>query len=177
MRKTLLSAVFVTCLVMIVFSAQNTASQELRIIVESVALLDVSNSSVSFEIPQEMIVPGSAIFLQNIEGGRLKYTSLTEAGSLRKITASLSDFSLLEVLEIGITVSAPDSGRGRVGVSSGRVLLTADPQPVVEGIGSGWTGTEDADGAMVVYDINIFSAEMLVDGVVNLEVLFTLTEG
>ena len=56
-------------------------------------------------------------------------------------------------------------------------MLTADPQPVVEGIGSGWTGTEDADGAMVVYDIIIFSAEMLVDGVVNLEVLFTLTEG
>jgi hypothetical protein len=177
MRKRLLSAVFLVHFAMIVFCGQNTATQELKIIDESVALLDVSNTSVSIEIPQEMIIPGSPIFLQNIEGGRLKYTSLTEAGSFRKITASLSDYSLLEILEIGITVNTPDSGKGRVGVSSGRVLLTAAPQPVVEGIGSGWTGIEDSDGAIVVYDINIFSGDRLVDGVLNLEVLFTLTEG
>lgn len=175
MKRVILAVLLAFILSSTAFGVQNTSTQELRIVVQPVALLDVSLLTVVFEIPQE-IVPGAPLHFENIEGGNIRYTSLIEQGRSRKITASLVDTSILDYVEIGITVAAPEKGTGKLGVSTGRISLSSIPQPVIADIGNGWTGTEETDGASVFYDIDILSADNLGSGTVTIDVLSTLAE-
>jgi len=175
MKRLILAVLLAFILSSTAFGGQNTATQELKIIVQPVALLDVSLQTVVFEIPREM-APGGLLHFENIEGGNIRYTSLIEQGRSRKITASLVDTSILDYVEVGITVAAPEKGTGKLGVSTGRISLSSIPQPVIADIGNGWTGTEETDGASVFYDIDILSADNLGSGTVTIDVLFTLAE-
>jgi hypothetical protein len=158
------------------FASQNTATQEIRIVVSPVALISVSKPVLEFDISQQNLLPGEAPKLANIDGGTIKYTSVTPDQMPRSITVSVAEQAVPTGFEVGVVVLPPDNAVGVLGASTGRVVLDSIPRTVISQIGTGWTGSDYEDGARVLYDLGILSHEALEIGSFEIEVLFTITE-
>ncbi len=171
--RQLLAGLFVVIMVAVLFGSQNTATQQIRVIVDSVALLEVSRTTFALEITEGAFVEGERAVFDNIEGGTIWYTSVSTNGKSRSITASLSDPTILDFMETAIEVRSPESGVGELGHSSGRVILSDVPKVILSNIGTGWTGR--AQGATFIYDVEVRSPEKLASMAMIVDVIFTFS--
>lgn len=160
--------------------AQTTASHDITITVNEVALLGLDdNTAVAFTLGAPA-APGAAFGVTASSGTikYLQYTSIVPSGASRTITAEI-DASLPDGLGINVAATDAANGCGTLG-SSADIALGTTPVDIVTGIGSGYTGTGAADGVRLNYSLDAIDctgeACLIFQDDTTVTVTYTLTD-
>ncbi len=148
-----------------------------------VALMDVEyigNGTIEFELLSSAESGGSPVIKQRTNQELwINYSSaLGRFSQYRSIVAQVADGNLPQGLDL--YVSATDysgNGDGHIGMSTGRVKLSADPRPIVTGIGSAYTGNGIGNGHRLSFEIDISQMEKVIaNESIDFTILYTLTD-
>jgi hypothetical protein len=172
----------------------SSAGQDVQIDINEVALLRIVDGAtdVAFTIDVADEATGGAeievITKENLTH-YLQYTSIVATeDTTRKITVQLnSETKVPKGTVLSITPTAAAAGnenlKGILGTAVEAAVtwdedetVSTKAKDVVTGIGSGYTGQDDADGAKIEYDLEIVDMEKLFKGTYTVKLLYTLTE-
>lgn len=140
----------------------DTLAHDISITVDEIAALDFSSASaVSFQV----VAPDNAGDIPKVQASnthqRLFYTSVVKAGESRNITVA-HDNSIPDGLSLALQANLPSGvGTGALGSTfsgdfqNSAAIDGSGSQVVVNGIGTGFTGTGSDSGVTLVYDLSV----------------------
>ena len=109
----------------------------------------------------------------------INYTSALPVGlNSRSINAEISQGTLPQGITLFLEASAyTGAGKGKFGISDGKIELSNQPQPIISGIGSCYTGDGVNNGHQLTFSIEIsdYSKVYAVDNAYYV-VLYTITD-
>jgi hypothetical protein len=118
-------------------------------------------------------------YLTNKNSGYLRYTSIIKKNEYRRITGAITNGTVPEGVALKVTpITAEGNKKGAVGSAvTGKVTLSGEPEEIVTGIGSGWTGTGQDDGVQLEYSVTIVNPDLIKASSFNtISVDYVLTE-
>ena len=156
--------------------AQNTASHQVTMQVNDIALLGIIGANITLTIGAPGtpgLPPGNA----TNSTCRLQYTALVPSGQSRRITVAWDLAAALAGTELRVTATPANLGGGDEGATAGPVVISGLAADVVTSIGSCYTGIGAGDGAQLDYVLAIMDASQLVSGAnATAVVTYTLTD-
>ena len=160
-----------------VFAVNDTDTQTINISIPDIAVLRATQNNVNLAVsaPVKADAGAKPLVTEDVVGGYLRYTSVTETGKSRSITVAITSGTLPTGISILLTATAPAGGTGTLGSSAGQITLSATAQNLITGITTGWTGTATSNGAELTYDLAVDNASIVV-GNSSVVVTFTLTD-
>jgi hypothetical protein len=166
--------------------SSNSGSHNLSVQIPEVALLDLESTTPSSLVlsPASPTEAGNALDLSTATNQTiwLNYSSVIGArGTHRTITAYLEG-TIPEGLAISIKASSySGNGKGKTGVSTGKIHLSEKPQNIITHIGSCYTGDGINNGHLLTYSLepgnHLTDYETLAyEKATTLNVIYTLTD-
>jgi len=148
----------------------DTASHDIIMNVNEVAMLKVNDSSMITLTEVPVLVSNTTKMLQ--------YTSVVAVGATRKITAGWASGSSPKGTKLNVTATSPIGGNKRgIGTSYDFINLSAGAGNVVTGIGSCATGFGGGSGASLTYTLSVEDPELLEAGESKtVTVTYTMTD-
>ena len=140
----------------------DTLTHDISITIDEIAMLDFGSASpVSFQV----VAPDNAGDVPKVQASntnqRLFYTSVVKSGESRNITVA-HDNSIPDGLSLALQATLPTGpGSGALGTTFGHdfqnstVIDASGTQVVVNGIGTGFTGTGSDSGVLLNYDLSV----------------------
>lgn len=165
--------------------ADNSESHQIEIRIQEVALIDLESNAPDFisltpatpsEAGNEMDF--SSAFDQNIW---INYSSVTGTSEpLRKVSAYIEG-NVPDGLNLNVTASSyQGNGKGKLGISEGKVELTEQATDIITGIGSCYTGNGVNNGHQLVYSLDLENADsygkLNFNQSASISVTYTLTD-
>lgn len=163
-RIKLFYTAFLFCSCAVNFISAQGTSRNVVLNLPEVALLDIEPNTtavtLNFTMPNEA---GNPIGLPVTNASKwLNFTSAIATGApVRTITAQIDQ--LVPGIRIKMQAgSATGSGSGTLGTSTGQVILGTSPQPLISGIGGGFTGNGTNNGYPITTSLEITDYTKLV---------------
>lgn len=156
----------------------DTATHDVTITVEEVAILSVDGDNVTFTLgePEDAGDPPKETWTNNDDDVRLQYTSVVKDGETRSIKAQITNGSL----PVGITLKVLAdviSGDGTGSAVKPAVTISGgSAEDIITGIGTGWTGRGD-NGAVLKYSVELDYEGLVTSGNETVTITYTLTTG
>jgi len=186
--KTIFTKIFILTFTLFlmsnyVFAQWETGQVNAHLTLPEVTLVDIEpslNNSINFTISPGLQGGDSPVIQETTnETLWINYTSALPDGlNSRSINAEISQGSLPEGISLFL-VAAPYSGmgKGRFGVSDGKIELSNQPRPIISGIGNCFTGDGINNGHKLTFSIEIsdYSKVHAVDNS-SYSVLYTITD-
>lgn len=143
-------------------ASERTAVQRIPMAVSEIGILNVNGNSEALTIRLRGAAkrPGEDAVLADVY---VQYSMIVPRNQKRCLTARLEGVADIPP---GCTLKlrAEPSGRKNEGVSQGSIVLTRDPQAILNDIGSCATGTGAADGARLVFTLAGLLAQKAIPG-------------
>lgn len=143
------------------FSQWEKGQVNVRFSVPEIAIVDIEpggGDKIVFSV-EPATEPGGEPVVKQKRGGSiwLNYSSaLRPGGPTRSINAQIAQGSVPEGLSLILEASAPSVfGSANQGQSTGRVVVTEQPKPIISGIGNCFTGDGINKGHELKYSLEI----------------------
>lgn len=178
MRRSLLFVVISMVAVFLGLSGvsmavSDTATQSVTMTVNEIAVIDVTNQTVSLTITAPA-QGGAAPTNPTDASTYLQYTSTVSTGTTRKITAAIG---ATDSAPAGTSLKLAATVPAGMGIAASELTLDSTARDLVTGIGSVNTGTGSTDGAQLNYTLSIVDMTQLVANEnKTVTVTFTLTD-
>ena len=164
----------------------NSVSHKVNIEIPEVALLGlVSNSKTILNINSNSPVEaGNTIRFTDIEHNNdiwLNYSSIIKNASHSRRVVALIQGEIPQGLHLMVEASeAQGAGKGKLGHSTGMIMLSNQPTEIISDIGSCFTGTGVYNGHSLTYTLKMDNENNtygnINEGQTALQVVFTLTD-
>lgn len=158
--------------------AVTQTSQNITIVLPSIALLDIAPNSTVFNL--NLIAPteaGNVMVNNNTNTTKwINFTSAVAPGITRKITAQISGTLPNGINLKLITLNYSGAGAGTLGSSSGTVYLTGTAQTVVNNIGGAYTGDGSTNGYHLNYSLEISDYSLLRSQTDTFSIIYTMSD-
>lgn len=168
------------------FAQNNTASHQIEINIEEVALIALSNEAsgnIRFQ-PFSGNEAGSVLSFKEEQTDNsfwINYTSIKKHQlHTRRVTAFIQG-EMPQGLNLIVTaMPAQGQGNGALGQSAGTTLLGEEPKEIITGIGSCYTGTGVNNGHNLVYNLEVDEDVLVYSDLkqedLSFNVVYTLTD-
>jgi hypothetical protein len=169
---------FLLFFIILHISAVAQTSQNITVILPSIALLDIAPNNTAFNL--NLVAPtdaGNIVVNNNTNATKwINFTSAVATGITRKITAQISG-TLPNGLNLKlITLNYAGAGAGTLGTSSGTVYLTGTAQTVVNNIGGAYTGDGSNNGYNLNYSLEISNYSLLRSQTNTFSIIYTMSD-
>ncbi|MFA9372316.1 MAG: hypothetical protein ACERIH_11460 [Labilibaculum antarcticum] len=121
--------------------------------------------------------PGTVFHSSTNSSKWLNYTSsLSRHENSKRIAAQLSGV-LPDGIELIVIVKNCSTGRGQMGISSGEIKLSEEPQVIISGVGACYTGNGEGNGHNLEYRLLINAVKSISSNKSNsILVTYTISE-